>query len=80
MARFLTLDDLAEQLGHVQIAGLRALVRNKQLRAVKIGGRGQRRVEQSELGASAQRLYAETEQWIDTHPCTVAEDEAPESP
>lgn len=66
-SRFLTLQDVAEVLNttHSQVY---ALVRGKQLRAVKIGGRGQWRVEASALEDYVQRLYTETEQWIDAHP------------
>jgi excisionase family DNA binding protein len=46
--RFLTLADVAEEL-NISAAQTYALVRNGDLRAIKVGGRGQWRVESSEL-------------------------------
>jgi excisionase family DNA binding protein len=48
--RFLTLTDVAEVL-NTSSAQVYALVRRKELKAIKIGGRGQWRVEDSELEA-----------------------------
>lgn len=61
--RFLTLTDVGEIL-NVSPAQTYALVRNGDLRAVKIGGRGQWRVERSELEAYIQRMYDETARFI----------------
>ena len=52
--RFLTLTDVAEVL-NTSSAQVYALVRRKELKAIKIGGRGQWRVEASELEAFIQR-------------------------
>lgn len=57
--RFLTLADVAEIL-NTSTAQVYALVRRGDLPAIKIGGRGQWRVENSELEAYIQRAYAET--------------------
>lgn len=65
--RFLTLDDVAEVL-NISAAQTYALVRGGDLRAVKIGGRGQWRVEDSELEAYIKRMYAETEEFVRSHP------------
>lgn len=65
--RFLQLADVAEIL-NISGAQVYALVRRKELKAVKIGGRGQWRVEVSELEAYIQRAYAEADRFIDTHP------------
>jgi excisionase family DNA binding protein len=65
--RFLTLADVAEVL-NTSAAQVYALVRSQQLRAIKIGGRGQWRVEASELEAFIQRMYDETEQFVAMHP------------
>jgi excisionase family DNA binding protein len=48
-ARFLTLADVAYVL-NISAAQAYALVRNKQLAAIKVGGRGQWRVEVTKLG------------------------------
>lgn len=57
--RFLTLTDVAEVL-NISSAQTYALVRRGDLPAIKIGGRGQWRVEAVELEAYIQRLYAES--------------------
>lgn len=58
--RFLTLADVAEILA-TSTAQVYALVRRGDLRALKIGGRGQWRVESVELEAFIQRMYDQTE-------------------
>ncbi|WP_166971038.1 helix-turn-helix domain-containing protein [Brevibacterium atlanticum] len=63
--RFLPLTDVAELL-NVSIAQARALVRSGDLRAIKVGGRGQWRVEKSEIEAYIQRMYERTEYQIKT--------------
>lgn len=65
--RFLTLADVAEVL-NTSTAQAYALIRRKELKAVKIGGRGQWRVEASELEAYIQRAYDDTEVFLDNHP------------
>lgn len=65
--RFLTLADVAEVLS-VSAAQAYALVRTGDLRAIKVGGRGQWRVEESELEAYIQRLYAQTAAFVEEHP------------
>ena len=58
--RFLTLADVAEILA-TSTAQVYALVRRGDLRALKIGGRGQWRVEAVELEAFIQRMYDQTD-------------------
>ncbi|GAA4285144.1 helix-turn-helix domain-containing protein [Brevibacterium daeguense] len=58
-ARFLPLTDVAEIL-NVSAAQARALVRSGELRAIKVGGRGQWRVEKTELEDYIQRMYQQT--------------------
>jgi excisionase family DNA binding protein len=58
--RFLTLADVAEILA-TSTAQVYALVRRGDLRALKIGGRGQWRVESVELEAFIQRMYDQTD-------------------
>ncbi len=45
-----------------------ALVRSGELRAIKIGGRGQWRVEAAELEAFIERAYTATAEFIAAHP------------
>ena len=65
--RFLTLADVAEVL-NTSSAQVYALVRRGELPAIKLGGRGQWRVENSELEAFIQRLYDETRSFVSEHP------------
>jgi excisionase family DNA binding protein len=65
--RFLTLADVAELL-NVSPSQTYALVRSGQLRGIKIGGRGQWRVEESELERFIAERYTETERFIAEHP------------
>jgi len=66
-SRFLTVTDVSEVL-NVSAAQAYALVRSGDLPAVKIGGRGQWRVEQSQLETYIRRLYDETAMFIAEHP------------
>ena len=70
--RFLTLPDVAEIL-NTSLAQVTALVRRRELRAIKIGGRGQWRVENVQLEEFIQRMYAETRTFVDQHPFVDAE-------
>ena len=66
-ARFLTLADVAEILA-ISLSQTYALVRNDELKAIKIGGRGQWRVETTALEEYIQRAYRETREWVHAHP------------
>ena len=70
--RFLTLADVAEVL-QTSSAQVYALVRRGELPAIKIGGRGQWRVESSQLEAYIERMYDETRAFVDQHPFTDSE-------
>ncbi len=65
--RFLQLSDVAEIL-NISAAQTYALVRNGDLPAVKIGGRGQWRVEETRLEEYIERLYDQTRQFVADHP------------
>jgi excisionase family DNA binding protein len=45
-----------------------ALVRRGDLPAIKIGGRGQWRVEREQLESYIRRMYDETRDYVDQHP------------
>ena len=80
--RFLQLADVAEVL-NISAAQVYALVRNGDLPAIKIGGRGQWRVETSELEGYIARMYDQTRDFVSTHPLgrndDLADDEASET-
>ncbi len=65
--RFLTLADVAEVL-NISPAQAYALVRGGELRAIKVGGRGQWRVEESELETYITAMYKATETFVRDHP------------
>lgn len=57
--RFIPLTEVSEILD-ISAAQAYALVRSGDLPAIKVGGRGQWRVETAELEAYIQRMYAQT--------------------
>ena len=65
--RFLTLADVAETL-NISAAQAYALVRGGDLPAIKVGGRGQWRVEAAELENYISRMYAQTREFVASHP------------
>ena len=65
--RFLQLAEVSEIL-NISAAQAYALVRSGELPAIKIGGRGQWRVEVAELENYIQRMYAETKSFVRAHP------------
>ena len=65
--RFLQLADVAEIL-NISSAQAYALVRSGDLPAIKIGGRGQWRVESEQLESYIQRMYAATREFVIAHP------------
>ncbi len=65
--RFLTLADVAETL-NVSAAQAYALVRSGDLPAIKVGGRGQWRVESSVLEEFIGRKYEQTREFVREHP------------
>jgi excisionase family DNA binding protein len=65
--RFLQLSDVAEVL-NISSAQVYALVRSGDLPAIKIGGRGQWRVEAKVLEEFIQRMYADTREFVTEHP------------
>lgn len=65
--RFLTLTDVAETLAISDSQAL-ALVRSGDLRAIKIGGRGQWRIEVTELEAYIERQYEATARYLQSLP------------
>ena len=70
--RFLTLADVAEVLA-TSSAQVYALVRRGELPAIKIGGRGQWRVESSQLETFIEKMYAETKTFVEDHPFVEAD-------
>lgn len=65
--RFLRLSDVAEIL-NISAAATYALVRSGDLAAMKVGGRGQWRVEREALEAYIKRAHDETREFVRAHP------------
>ena len=65
--RFLQLSDVAEIL-NISAAQAYALVRSGELPAIKVGGRGQWRVEREQLEAYIERAYEQTRSFVRAHP------------
>lgn len=74
--RFLSLPDVAEIL-RISAAQVYALVRRGDLPAIKIGGRGQWRVESTALEAYIADAYTSTKDFIANHPFAETETETP---
>ena len=70
--RFLQLADVAEIL-NISASQTYALVRSGELPAIKIGGRGQWRVERTALEDYIARCYAETRAFVSAHPVREGE-------
>jgi excisionase family DNA binding protein len=65
--RFLLLSDVATEL-NVSDSQVYHMVRSGELPAIKIGGRGQWRVERAQLEEYIQRKYTETAEWVRGNP------------
>ena len=65
--RFLTLADVADVL-NISASQTYALVRSGELEAIKIGGRGQWRVERDKLESYIARMYDQTRSFVAAHP------------
>jgi excisionase family DNA binding protein len=66
-SRFLRLSDVADIL-NISAAQAYALVRSGDLVAMKVGGRGQWRVERDELESYIRRAHEATRDFVSAHP------------
>ncbi|MCU1659606.1 MAG: hypothetical protein JWO57_4262 [Pseudonocardiales bacterium] len=71
--RFLTLADVAEVL-NISASQTYALVRSGELEAIKVGGRGQWRVEREKLESYIARMYDQTRRFVAEHPFVEADE------
>jgi excisionase family DNA binding protein len=67
VGRFLTLGQVSEIL-NISPSQTYSLVRSGSLPAIKIGGRGQWRVERTQLETYIERMYDETRRFVKSHP------------
>ncbi|MEU7907786.1 helix-turn-helix domain-containing protein [Actinoplanes sp. NPDC049118] len=63
------LSDVAAEL-NVSDSQVYHMVRSGELPAIKIGGRGQWRVERARLEQYIEQKYAETASWVENNPLT----------
>lgn len=73
-ARFLQLADVAEELS-VTVSQVYHMVRSGELPAIKVGGRGQWRVERDRLEDYIQQKYSETADWVKENPLIARDEE-----
>jgi excisionase family DNA binding protein len=73
-ARFLQLDQVAEELS-VTPSQVYHMVRSGELPAIKVGGRGQWRVERSKLEDYIAAKYEETADWVRENPLNARDSE-----
>jgi excisionase family DNA binding protein len=73
LPRFLTLEQVAEEL-NTSFAQVYALVRRGELAAIRLGGRGQWRVERLMLEKFIADLYTESAQYVRDNPLTSSDD------
>ncbi len=66
-SRFLLLSDVAIEL-NVSDSQVYHMVRSGELPAIKIGGRGQWRVERTKLEEYIQQKYTDTASWVQENP------------
>lgn len=73
--RFLTLEGVAEEL-NCSPSQAYALVRSGSLPAIKVGGRGQWRIERETLEEFIAKAYQDTSAFVAAHPFGAGEQEA----
>jgi excisionase family DNA binding protein len=63
----MTMQDVADELA-VSLSQVYHMVRSGELPAIKVGGRGQWRIERARLEAYIEGKYTETAEWVRTNP------------
>jgi len=75
--RFMLMADVAKELA-VSESQVYHMVRSGELPAIKIGGRGQWRVERARLEQYIEQKYAETAEWVKQNPLSGRDEELDE--
>ncbi len=78
-SRFMQMSEVADELA-VSLSQVYHMVRSGELPAIKVGGRGQWRIERTRLEEYIQRKYAETAEWVRANPLIGSGDEADGEP
>ncbi len=71
-ARFLTMQDVADELA-TSLSQIYHMVRSGELPAIKIGGRGQWRIERAKLEEYIAAKYDETAEFVRSNPLSSPE-------
>jgi excisionase family DNA binding protein len=74
-SRFLLMSDVAEEL-NVTMSQVYHMVRSGEMPAIKVGGRGQWRIERSKLEEYIERKYSETATWVKENPLVAPDEES----
>lgn len=69
------MQEVADELS-VSLSQVYHMVRSGELPAIKVGGRGQWRIERARLEDYIERKYAETADWVKENPLIGREDDA----
>jgi len=77
-ARFMQMQEVADELS-VSLSQVYHMVRSGELPAIKVGGRGQWRIERARLEEYIEHKYAETAEWVKENPLAGREDD-PDAP
>lgn len=72
-ARFLTMQDVADELA-VSLSQVYHMVRSGELPAIKVGGRGQWRIERTRLEKYISDKYDQTADWVKENPLVERDD------
>jgi excisionase family DNA binding protein len=75
--RFMQMSEVAEELS-VSASQVYHMVRSGELPAIKVGGRGQWRIERARLEEYISHKYSETADWVRENPLTGREDDEPD--
>jgi excisionase family DNA binding protein len=75
--RFMLMADVAKELA-VSESQVYHMVRSGELPAIKIGGRGQWRIERARLEQYIEHKYTETADWVKQNPLSGREEELDE--
>ena len=68
------MSEVADELS-VSLSQVYHMVRSGELPAIKVGGRGQWRIERERLEQYIERKYSETAEWVRQNPLTGRDDE-----
>ena len=71
--RFLLMSDVADLL-NVTPSQVYHMVRSGELPAIKVGGRGQWRIERTKLEEYIELKYAETAAWVQANPLVIRDE------